>query len=424
MDNRPLKTVAALLIFLLVLEGLLRAGGAVFLKVQESKNRRMAATGARYVIMCLGDSNTAVGGDDSYPSQLEKMLNARTNKMRFKVVNRGLPAANSTIILNDLEAALAQYKPDMVTAMMGANDRYLPQRSNENILIKIAPFVEAVRVVRLFGGLGAQARAIAQGWFKPKPKEKKFKPVPEEYGRMLFFAEGLKGGGDCVRAEEIFFKLANIPDIEPSFQLRAANDARGCFYARKQYGPLMWALYIALKENEFNVESIDIIRDLTRRREAKDEILGLLTKLVQEKPDSMPLIGLLGACHAQFGNKAMADHYLNILETMRHDGDIVPLKENYIKLTKALRERQIRPVYIQYPIRDVEVLKRMVRAEKDYDNIIFVDNQASFQDALNPERYFDYFTDRNYDDMGHCTPDGNRILASNIADAILTHLQY
>ena len=423
MDKTIAKSVFSVVLYLAFLELFLRIGGFAFLWMQEHKNRQILTAGSHYTIMCIGDSNTAIGGEDSYPSLLEKALNERAGGPKFKVINRGLPAANSTIIMKDLGSWLTQYKPDMVVAMMGANDRYEPKPlGGKNKMFELLAPLGSLQITKLFKGIGADIQAKINSWSKHAPPPHTFKPVPEKYAQLLFYAINVKANGDCETAEKVFFTLANIPGIEPSFQLRAADEARECFYKEKKYPELMWALNIALEENEFNVESIDIIRALTRQGEAKNEIIALLTKLTNERPDSMPLNGLLGACYAQFGNKAMADRYINKIEAMRRGGDITPLKESYLKLHRMLREHHIQGVYVQYPMRSIDVLKRMLMSERDYDSMIFIDNEDPFKEALKPEKYSEYFEDRNYDDLGHCTPKGNRLLAGNTADAILKYL--
>ena len=53
----------------------LRLGGVVFLSLQEYRNVRSIMGKGEYRIMCIGESTTAFGGEDSYPAQLEKILN-------------------------------------------------------------------------------------------------------------------------------------------------------------------------------------------------------------------------------------------------------------------------------------------------------------------------------------------------------------
>jgi len=56
---------------------------------------------------------------------------------------------------------------------------------------------------------------------------------------------------------------------------------------------------------------------------------------------------------------------------------------------------------------------------KPYNNIIFVDNEKIFLDALKETSYRDIFRDRFGGDFGHCTIKGNRLLATNVANVIL-----
>lgn len=107
---------------ILLLEISLRLGGLVFLSLQECRNRAAIFKKGTYRIMCLGESTTAIGGRDSYPSQLEEILNQRKVGINFSVINAGLVAVDTTGIISHLEENLNKYEPDMVTVMMGIND--------------------------------------------------------------------------------------------------------------------------------------------------------------------------------------------------------------------------------------------------------------------------------------------------------------
>ena len=48
-----------------------------------------------------------------------------------------------------------------------------------------------------------------------------------------------------------------------------------------------------------------------------------------------------------------------------------------------------------------------------------MDNEQSFKEALAKGRYEDYFVDRFAGDFGHCTPEGNNLLASAVAEAVI-----
>lgn len=96
-------------------------------------------------------------------------------------------------------------------------------------------------------------------------------------------------------------------------------------------------------------------------------------------------------------------------------------KQNYITLKDALKTRGIRLVAVQYPLRSIESLKRLL----DYDSdVIYVDNESSFREAIRESSYDDYFLDRFAGDFGHATAKGNYLIAKNVANAILGNLFY
>jgi len=51
-------------------------------------------------------------------------------------------------------------------------------------------------------------------------------------------------------------------------------------------------------------------------------------------------------------------------------------------------------------------------------DIIFVDNEKIFKDALSYRNYEDYFDDYIGGEFGHCTGKGNKLLAGNIVRVI------
>ncbi len=73
-------------------------------------------------------------------------------------------------------------------------------------------------------------------------------------------------------------------------------------------------------------------------------------------------------------------------------------------------------VCVQYPMRSIDPLKKIF--EKD-EGVIFVDNETIFKEMVKKSGPKEVFLDMFGGDFGHCTPKGNRLLAQNIADAIL-----
>jgi len=97
------------------------------------------------------------------------------------------------------------------------------------------------------------------------------------------------------------------------------------------------------------------------------------------------------------------------------------LKHNYLKLKDITEEKRIKLVCMQYPMRSIKPLKELFRGHND---IVFIDNEMLFKNAVKEAGYNDIFTDSFAGDFGHCTNKGNRLLAENIADVILKEVFY
>jgi len=148
--NAPLKekviVIALGLVFCLAcLEAGLRVLGATVMLAQAHRNAlSMRQTGV-YRIMCVGESTT----QGQYPPFLEPALNGRKMGIRFSVIDRGLAATTTSVILSRLEADLDTYHPNMVVAMMGIND-YGPHMLYEpGSISRIARFFTTLRTYKL-----------------------------------------------------------------------------------------------------------------------------------------------------------------------------------------------------------------------------------------------------------------------------------
>ncbi len=91
-------------------------------------------------------------------------------------------------------------------------------------------------------------------------------------------------------------------------------------------------------------------------------------------------------------------------------------RDSYRRLRKIADRRRLQLVAVQYPTRGITPLKKMNQSNQ---GVIFVDNEATFKEALERMEYGDIFKDNFAGDFGHCTAEGNRILAENVSRAIL-----
>ena len=123
--KRAALIVFGLLLGLVAAEIGLRATAWMFLRARRAAGHPPAQEPNQYRILCLGESTTAdmpFLGKESYPAQLESILNERSKSARFTVINGGTPAATTDGILEDLPKNLEGQRPDIVVTMMGIND--------------------------------------------------------------------------------------------------------------------------------------------------------------------------------------------------------------------------------------------------------------------------------------------------------------
>lgn len=79
-----------------------------------------------YTILTIGDSFTygvlLDDRNDTYPKQLEYLLNGKTDTLMYRVINEGVPGINSQLISNRFEDNLQKYEPDLIILLVGVNN--------------------------------------------------------------------------------------------------------------------------------------------------------------------------------------------------------------------------------------------------------------------------------------------------------------
>src|SRR5712691_1423595 len=161
--QRVALALFGLCLALALLEGGLRVAGWLFLRLQEQRNQASLADGRPYRVLCLGESTTALGGEDAYPRQLERILNQQAGRQLVSVLNRGVPAINTDYILAGVPAFLAQYQPDIVVAMMGINDPRGRAGAEDGLLWHTLVSLRISKVARYAWGLGRAWRRERSG---------------------------------------------------------------------------------------------------------------------------------------------------------------------------------------------------------------------------------------------------------------------
>ncbi|MCM8814165.1 MAG: tetratricopeptide repeat protein [Candidatus Omnitrophica bacterium] len=147
--------LAGVLAALVIVEVILQAGHWILVRQRQYMLRAALRRHTDVRIICLGESTTATGGADAYPALLENKLRHYTGSKRIQVINCGLVGVNTFQILQEFEKNLDRWRPSIVVAMMGINDRGVEKKSGN----QLARGFEAWRVVKLFQLLRQHAQA-------------------------------------------------------------------------------------------------------------------------------------------------------------------------------------------------------------------------------------------------------------------------
>jgi len=179
---------------------------------------------------------------------------------------------------------------------------------------------------------------------------------------------------------------------------------------------------MSLEMNPQSMEGRGFLYNYYRQKGDKEKAEEMLDSAIAANPSlSLWAIGELAVLHYEkndwdYVRRFRADYW----EGKKHPRKRVfyqPLtRKNFRRIKEILDQKGIRFVAVQYPTRELKPLRDIFAGE---ENIIFVDNEQIFRTAVMQNGFKTYFADMFALDFGHCTDEGNRLLAQNIADTIL-----
>ena len=449
---------------LALLEGGLRAAGWLFLRLQEGRNRASLAEGRPYRVLCVGESTTALGGEDAYPHQLERILNQQAGRNLVSVVNRGVPAINTDYILATMPALLAQYRPDVVVAMMGINDLDVPGGgpAEDGVFRRAVLSLRIAKVARYAAALWQAWRRKSSGpameaHFEDEVRAKEGRllarirtdPSDErahaELGtlylsagrralarrfldRALVLAPQDQAAGLALaalyrredRAKHYTAALqmaAAVDPAHPDAQREVAAEYLS-FFESDGLTAVTERILVFYRQDDATYRLLEeaylrVAERCTRdgRLEEADALLRLARAVPVGGYDEI-YFGRRAFLAQMLGDRQGFEQNLERAEVL-HAGDPRAMTaRNYRELARILHEVGIPLVAVQYPLRKTDGLRKMLEGEA---GVVFVDNEVSFKEALRRAPYRDYFTDAFAGDFGHFTPRGAGLLAENVA---------
>lgn len=461
-----------LFLALIIIEISLRAGGFIILFLQEQQNRIALSRKNTYRILCLGESTTM----GQYPAYLEEFLNKQNTGKKFSVIDKGLAGILTPGVLTHLESNLNNYRPDMVIVMMGINDWEINAFYNAKPTSKINPFFSTFKVYKLARFLWLHIISAAKERYSAKSvglalkdsnaysasglicvnqgelsrAEDLFENAiafnPKDFNLYLDLGSVYQKQGKFSKAEEAFKKAIELNPSDSN-----AHSGLGYVYKYQRKLPQAEELFkkaIELNSKNYNAyielgwvyqkqgkffQDEDVFRKaielypefdkayielgwVYQKQGKSSQAEELLRKAIELNPRNEQAYGLLAILYSETGKTDFAQVYRRKAQELLTSYYNPITVANYNKLQEALEKNRVKLVCVQYPMRNIESLKTIFESPND---IIFVDNEKIFREAVKKSSYKDYFKDMFGGDFGHCTPKGNRLLAENIGGIII-----
>ena len=476
--SAPLRALLlGLLATWLVLEGSL---GIYAMLARRERTQRLlvplkASDGLR--ILCLGESTTALGGESSYPRQLESALRKRLPGRSIHVVNGGLPGANSPRILLELGTMLEQVQPQIVVAMMGAND------AGDKVPLTAAEAGGSERALEAATDDDLQeGRPRGAGWLsrlrsyrlahyllrqheeqRERERHAGLGRAPGALARQGSPWDGPPAGGEAWEKACSLLRQEVWQDARPWLQRAVADNPGSASPAlalgeiemmrRLDFGAaetlllqacrraprhaLPWLDLAWIYERQGKRSAADrcfeaaLSSDWTHLGERRQYYVSLAEFMCRRHLDEAAsrlfehLERTCGDQDAVYGCAAwywrqrhdtarQQEAEANLARSQRY-GYVALTRQCYCSMLDRLRSRGIRLIAMQYPRRSLLPLQALLDRPSD---VVFVENRDSFHQAIAADGYESVFSDLCYGDLGHCTPRGNALIAQRLASVI------
>lgn len=448
--HKILLIVLGCLLSVVVLELGMRFVGWTIASVQGLQNRIAVSRDGSYKILCIGESTTFSGViEHSYPAVLEAILNADDSDIEFTVINAGVIGTITENILFSLEENIERYSPDMIISMIGINDdRYdvLENRRSELSESFMERFLSKLKVVGLLRHIKLHAQVQTSRdesgigddfWnydIEDIPQDQLLETAFDQMDAMNFtaaqnmFQEALKhhpnnadiysalGGiwahrGRHDRAMVEFEKaLAIDPAHEETYSKMVDR-----FYYNRDYEQAEQTIQKMLKHVPDSQEAYEGLAQIY----FKQKEYGKLEQVLNETREKFPHNYLLAKLRASYGLSKSQKDFSKVDFGRAEELGLRSIKpetiSNYRQIRDVVIKDGIRLIAVQYPMRDVTILKRILGWDS---RVVFVDNQMNFKQVVKERGYDHYFVDNFAGDFGHLTPMGNELLAQTIANAV------
>lgn len=389
--QKLLLVVASLAFTVLALELGLRAASVVY-GWSAGDGGPLAAPAARedeYRILCLGESTTRGYGVKPYPLMLEEMLRDRF-AIPVRVVNAGFTSEHSLTLVERVPALLDRFDPHAVVVMMGVNDPfYFGETDSGGVGLETELLLLRSRLYKLLRLL----------WFNARAR----------------FGPATAGGRAAARFDSSFreshraWSQGRLADPEQRF--RAFLETARAAGERAPGGSLAIPAGYRFQYLNAHLALARAYLDAGRPERA----LAVYQEAVALHPRIAFFERGLAGVYEELGDEERAALHRARARELATAHAPLATRVAFRQLRGLVEDAGVAAVLMQYPLREVALLEGLWGPASEAH---FVDNEAGFREAVARLGWDALFTDRFAGDFGHCTAEGNRLIAENLVKSV------
>ncbi len=408
-----------LILGLIVLELILQAASGIIYLIQRG-NTFFKYNEPTYKILALGDSTTAQQiGAESWPKELEKILNTKRKDLKFVIYNEGIPGTTTALVLSRLPNYLSYYQPDMVITMIGIND-FSEYMFRYNI---IKSKLKTPKLVYwLIETYKNKKYNYLRGYYVSEACESNYTLSSFVFYRKLDEITSKKVREWCqfVNLGDLYLSNAsNYDNIDVTKNIEFLNKAIHSYEISLSYNPNI--ADIRRKLGSAYIELAEIENNSTLFEKA----IYNLNMAIETDPSPIYYdmnIHYLMRGYAYFNITTKEKARIFFREEMKgfdifsNAKGYESSKLHYQEMYNLINSKNIKMVVMQYPTLSINQLKDYFTETKDRKNLFFVSNEHNFNSALLNTSYDTLFYDFVGRTFGHTTTYGSRLIAENLAD--------
>jgi tetratricopeptide (TPR) repeat protein len=428
-----------------------------------------------FVVFCAGDSFTygiGAGIKNSYPAQLEQTLAQSSKGRPVKVFNLGVPGYNSSQTLRKLKENIAKLKPDVAVVLCGANDSWnVDQVTFKQKINVLSGLLLKTKIFKIFNILieNAKGKKANPGKSPAYNNLDQILKNEDDIYKLIRYGNTCRDFKFYEQAESFYQKARKKDNQNTDVLLELGRN----YKLAHKYLQALDTLGLAVRQDPDNIKIHAEIKDIFISSERTDKAVVFYEDFLKEFPKNKFAAENLTGIYIKAGGECFFDNEMKkakayyekaillapqrekeIKNALRMIEQTLTLRSGYLSsrfkktpfditnifmsnawinnllehklnqeilygnllaIIETCKQEDIKLIFSGYPDGTTPVLKDLCLNH----GITLVDHEKVFREALKEKPYEYYFVSK---DNSHCTKQGYRLMAENIAKNIIPDL--